>query len=1099
MADKTEKTVILLNTKTGDTEAVPISKVGEAIDSGQYQSVGGVATQSEAGDFVRDPEELRGLQQVGEVVDEQATAQAGANRFARERQELVDEDLSGVQGAMNRGMTFADGVADAFTFGFVDLRERKDWTAGAASLALAIQNDLARGGTGYEIFAKGSPGGINDYASGIREDKFSGTYTAGQVAGTIASMAIPGGPAARLTAMGEKAGAAAVKAVLKKATKDSVISRAAGEAVTGALLGGAHGFGTQVRGAVFDDQPFVAEAILDEVGINALMGAGFGAVGGAAGKITGRARRLDVIRQNGLLDINSSISKDVHRSIDEAVRTLDDVVAENSLKAGILGELEKTGHVTPQWLTDAKAQLKKVRAAAKKLGSVKADFAGLTKESIAWRDAMEDYMEAATALDDSINSVVNLEAIRRKGMAYNGNSLEAQARFQNNVKREAGDQFVIKDGPNKGMVDVDSWMAHERLKRGTPQESLDQLGMSNMGNRPGQVLKDENFRLQHGLGTEEEARALAQQGHYNIFGRQVAGEMDWMEMPTPRPGSEGAHTLIGRAADDVTPTVGSDYTDGARVGRRTSIPAHLRERMVGLNPRLQGHGETLMGFEHGPRAVPSPEQNARAFAEFQAMKADQAVDAASAPRGGGTERLTGVGTAEMTAEEMAEEAIPEVGRGGDTGVGSQRAGQRVNRDVSGVDPDKYYPTGIRKLSPKEEAKQAIDNLILDWDLQTKKNNWAPRPRPADIGAARIGELMEQIKQYTGGKLDAAGAVDLVTNSGFKPARTQLGSQIDQLLAVRELGNAVAKASQGGKTAAQKSGKNWMLKWLGNRIGYKVGIGAAGWALGGPLGALMGTMFVDKVLGTTGRAAGSAGRMAVKLSAAADGLLKKGRGIKAARAITLGVNKPVAYSEAGPIEDPVERINEIRRLAQHPEYVYAHVNKQLGDMATFQPDLAKHIGDLAHHRIVQLSLRAPAIYWDKMGNPMPPAAQALRRFLSFENASHDLSGILRDLEAGGATNDQLDALRVQFPAAHRMLLQTVLQKPDALKDLPHTRLKMLERLTQLPLTSSTDPMFVARQMQAWQVQTPPQPQLGNGAPPAPSQTPAQAGARAPGNE
>lgn len=1093
MGNKTEQTVILLNTKTGDTEAIPVSQVSAALESGDYQSLGGVSTESEAGTFVREPNELAGLRGVGEVPDQLAEAQAGAARFDREREELVEEDLTGVQGAMNRGMTFADGVADAFTFGFVDLRERKDWTAGAASLALAIQNDLARGGTGYEIFAKGSG---NDYAADIRERKFSGTKTAGEIAGTVASFAIPGGPAAQIARGGERVGAMAAKAVLRKATAEaagkSVISRTLGEAVTGAALGGVHGLGTQVRGAVFDDLPFVAEAVVDEMGMGALMGAGTGMVGGVASRILGRARRADVLRQNGLLDVNSRVSQDVHRSITDAVRTFDDIMYENAMRVGILGHVED--HLIGPYFADVKQLLKNAENAAKKFKSMKPDLSGLNKGSKAWVDAMEHYQSQVVALDDALDKIRNIESIRRKSLAAGGNSLDAQARWQEKVRAEAGDEFYIKEGPNKGMLDVDAWMASEARKRGTPQASLDQYGMSNMGNRPGQVLKDDSFRAANNLGSHTEARALAEQGHYNIFGREAAGELEARTL-APHVGSEGAFTMIGREAPDLAFQAGSDFTDGPHINRKTSTPAHLRERMVGMNPNLQGHGETLVGFEHGPHAVPSPEQNAEAFAQFRARQADQAAEAeARAGRGGGTEVLDAEGsTAQLSAQELADDAVEmdhaqRGARGGDTAAGSRRAAENRGREVRGSD------TGIR-MDPKAEGKAAVDAYIDNWVAEAA----GPKSymRPADIGAAKVAQLMDQIKAMTGGKLDAAGAMDLVTASGFKPASTQLGSQIEQLLAVRELGNAVTKASQGGRTAANKAGKSWMLKWLGNRIGYKVGVGALGWMTGGPLGALLGTVFVDKVLGTTGRAAGSAGRLATKLSAAADGILKNGRGTQIARAATVALNKPVAYSEGGPIQDPVERINEIRRLAQHPEYVQAHVNKQLGDMATFQPDLAKHLGELAHSRIVQLSLRAPAVYWDKLGNPMPPSAQAMRRFLAFENASNDLASILAGLETGGATDEQLDALQVQHPAAHRMLLQAIMAKPEMLKGLPHTRLRLLERVTRLPLTQSSDPMFIARQMEAWAVQAPPQ-QLGNGAPTPPAQTPAQAGARAPGN-
>jgi hypothetical protein len=215
------------------------------------------------------------------------------------------------------------------------------------------------------------------------------------------------------------------------------------------------------------------------------------------------------------------------------------------------------------------------------------------------------------------------------------------------------------------------------------------------------------------------------------------------------------------------------------------------------------------------------------------------------------------------------------------------------------------------------------------------------------------------------------------------------------------------------------------------------------------------------------------------------------------------NTAWAYSETGPIKDPVQRIQEIKALAGNPEAVRARVRAAAGDLVAIAPDHVMALENKAVQQIQALSMRAPAIYFDKLGRALQPPSGKMRQFFEFENGVNDLGSILDAVKTGSVTKPQIDALSVSWPAVYTKLVMGIINDPEKLKEYSHDKLRVAEMITGLSLTGASDPQFTLRQQMGWQSPAPQpdvaKPQAFNINPtgaPTPSQ--ANATGRAPGN-
>jgi hypothetical protein len=132
--------------------------------------------------------------------------------------------------------------------------------------------------------------------------------------------------------------------------------------------------------------------------------------------------------------------------------------------------------------------------------------------------------------------------------------------------------------------------------------------------------------------------------------------------------------------------------------------------------------------------------------------------------------------------------------------------------------------------------------------------------------------------------------------------------------------------------------------------------------------------------------------------------------------------------------------------------------------------------------------------------MTPPVGEMRRFLEFENAVHDLDGVLKSVAAGSASPAQVKALKVAWPSVHAQVVRTMLSNPDVVRRLDRAKLRAAEAITGVPLTRANDPQFNLRQVQAWTPPAPEQPMAPQALKinPEGRATPSQSTARAPGN-
>jgi hypothetical protein len=402
-----------------------------------------------------------------------------------------------------------------------------------------------------------------------------------------------------------------------------------------------------------------------------------------------------------------------------------------------------------------------------------------------------------------------------------------------------------------------------------------------------------------------------------------------------------------------------------------------------------------------------------------------------------------------------------------------------------VDPD-LTPNETPKDAPVRSGptsgptwEKVVEPLPQDPSLPYSK------PRPIDTADAHVQQAMADLVSKTGGRLDSASALGILEGSGIRPAADNVGSYMDQVYALRKAGILAADATRGAKNPLTA-----MLEGAA--------VGGLGHMVAGPAGAAA-AVVADLFLKRGGRVAAATGRLMGTASQAASKMLTSNR-VRAVAAAA--ANTPHAYSERGPIEDPIERIQEIQWLAANPVHIAAKVADSARDLAD-QPQMLQALQARTVNQIQRLAVRAPAIYFDKLGRPLAPPGGKMREFFEYENAIHDLPGLLEQMAKGGLTGPQAAALQEAWPSVHIKVTSEFLSDPEKLRNLPRATLRAVENITGIPLTNAKDPAWLARQAQAWM---PPEPQAPPGKPqafninPAGAPTPTQSTAtgRAPGN-
>lgn len=409
-------------------------------------------------------------------------------------------------------------------------------------------------------------------------------------------------------------------------------------------------------------------------------------------------------------------------------------------------------------------------------------------------------------------------------------------------------------------------------------------------------------------------------------------------------------------------------------------------------------------------------------------------------------------------------------------------------------PDIHNPDATPHETPREAPVRGPKADGPSWEQRFDQPPQLPgapdalpsKPRPLDAAEARVQQVMADLVAKTGGRLDSAGALGILERSGITPAVDNVGAYMDQVYAMRKAGLFAADEARGVATPLRSAMT-----------------GALGGALGGPLGAVAAVAGELMYLKRGGRLAAASGRLMGTVAKAAESLLTSNRVRVAAGALAgASANNAWAYSDKGPIKDPVERIQEIQFLAANPDHIRERVADTAKDLAD-QPQLLAALQDRAVNQMQRLALRAPAIMFDKLGRALMPPGGKMRGFYEYENAVHDLPALLKAVASGTVTRPQVSALQENWISVHVKMASALLADPERLRDMSREVLRAVEAITGAPLTNAADPMWLARQTAAW---VPPAPPANPQAPqafninPSGAPTPSQANAtgRAPGN-
>jgi hypothetical protein len=410
----------------------------------------------------------------------------------------------------------------------------------------------------------------------------------------------------------------------------------------------------------------------------------------------------------------------------------------------------------------------------------------------------------------------------------------------------------------------------------------------------------------------------------------------------------------------------------------------------------------------------------------------------------------------------------------DTMVDDLPLGAAEGAQARAMDTDR---TGIAPARTQADIRVPDSFHIEDWFDSSKPG----RVSPFHEAEARATSAMEGLRTGAGGRMESAAALRMVN----KPAAADdhLGQYMDQVFSMRKAARMASDEARGVATPLRDAASNLLI---GMAVDKLVGNKVAG--------------FVAGFAGYGGRLAAASGRLVRKTS---DAIAKFMTSTKVRAGTVAATNMAHAYSDKGPIEDPVERIQELKFLSANPDGVRQKVRDSAGDLAKVSPQLVRSLEDRAVAQVQRLAIRAPAIYFDKLGRPLSPPGGKMREFYEYENAMNDPEAILNGIASGSLTKPQAAALQDGWQSLHVKAASMFFQDPEKIQELDRAKLRVVEMVTGMSLTGATDPQFLMRQAIGWIPPAPPappgKPQAFNINPTgAPTPTQSNATGRAPGN-
>lgn len=1105
--------VTVFDLETQAYVTIDSDEAAAGIKAGRYEG-GAQTVKTQTGSVsARSVEDLSASEAVGDRQAPDIAAEIVAEIYAQERRDAYDT-------LGDKAMTFAEGVVDA------------------ASLGLIHEHGES---------------------ANIRRQENAGSALLGQLVGTAASLGV-GGPVKMVAKGSERFGRAAAQAVLGEAASakalGTIATRAAEEAAIGAGLMGATAFGHQLSDAIIEDKELAGEAVLHEMGLGAALGFGMGAL---AGGFKVAASRSAIKGQGGLVDGASLESRMLVDEIKGVKAAWRDAADQYVAKADVLKVLHGKGVIPEEMLLPYQEAAKRARKAVDLLEdypvlpALDAGPKEYERFRKAWSSARKDI--------DAAGEVFAAPPSAARPQRMNLGSGEQFARRPNTGHVTEGGAWS-QELDDMMMSNPENLAAYERM-HGRPYEPMARkpiVGEGGLGEGAERFVDDAaaptdktnpggkkrpqpaaeaptptpDPELQFGPGSvnrvdggvtgyakRNNLQAPEQPG---IVPRDSAIEQVQLERTAVgkkpaqpwQPSSPPGKFSLSQYSDDTLAGEGMGFRpldpkfegDLLNQANHPSVKGLFPDGYVAPAKDIQGNaeafaqfrekaaGDTLLSKAEAPAAGPGTRQ------DWNVVKGDgnktvrsgkPEMDAPSLE--GQTYKDPNVPRGEPLPKNVAKEAVGEVAEDaveGKTGVWSGSADDAAKTQVRA--PKRGEPGW------EEFERRAAEDYVEKWYWESKAGG--PRINPADEVAVRLEQAMRKLSELSGGRLDSAGALELGEHLGLKATDDMLVDRLDQIWALRKAAKFAADEARGVRGPLHKAGGG-MVDEIARRYFAKVGAGmgvafgpggaAAGWVIG---------KHVPAVMGFGARAAASAGKVMQMAVKTGESLLRGRNATVAARAIA--GNRPYAYDDSGPIQDPVKRIEKIHQVAANPDQIRATVMNQLGDAALAAPALTESMVNAAVRQMQNLSAMAPPIQRDLTGRVLAPTAGQMRKFHEYENATHDVQGLLGSIQRGAVTPTQAMALAQQHIAVHGIIVRKLLEDPEVLQNRTTAQLRAMEMVTGIPLTpASADPGYVARMQASW---APPVDQGQAQAPQAfkissPAPTTSQAGAtgRAPGNQ
>lgn len=1015
---------------TGQTQVISLDDLQSALASGKYETYeGSNVNASELGTNVRlEPKTASATLSTGNT--DYVAPEDIALGQGKERQK------DALQSFENKALTFAEGISDSLSFGLAHERSDK---------------------------------------ADLRRELNSGSAFAGEMAGI--SLGLFAGPESALAHLGENAGKSVARTVLgESGVVGKLGARALGEAGANAAITAAQATGHQVWDSLLQDKPIAVEAIAHETGLAGLLGTGFGVAGGIFSKGISR----------GAVEKGMGLDEFVPKAIDTFDTSTNEIrhaLRQHETRIGALKEASDSGLIPKNFMADRAEKLaaaQEAEAKLAKMGNAKYALNASPKEAYRWQQATEDFHAKVQELDEVMTPKIQELGLRQQEL---GTPVQGPiSPPPDSVPLEPGYTSEEAVGLNERMGRSSELQAKYKEIYGRDWEPVGkEQGHNEQSSEPS--LSDLHKNLED-LG-HKDVRNLSKTETYKKY-EEIYGK-DWEER------------LLNKPKSEVTPTSELKTNAGRKPSSRiTSIDETARGKLNDLgyyhyeidrmSPESASHAiennvrsQELVGVNN-PDIHYAPEaemqQNASAFKDVvnnQSARVNAKTNVFKDKEYFKTKEFK-PGEDQLRTGEYSKPVT-------DTQVVSElETPKPQTKPETSVPVSENQIVGERNLAHENMGKLKNDaNLVKNTKFKKLIDDWYHDSKrvfmgsPASRAISNIDRHLGDLKVGANGRMDAAGALGFARSKGFGESSTEIGARFQQAWALNNMAKDVAKIARSpvGRGLDNKSVLAKGLGYAKRRIGGKIGAGVGGALLGHELagdesGYWIGAALASGYIGFGGQVATSISKISNMITVAGEALLKGSRKTIATQLTRAAITKNNAwsYSQKGPIEDPIKRIQEIHQVASNPESVVHQIKNNSGDLALIHPEVLDLLIKAAQNKMHSLSIRAPKIVMDRLGNPLQPATGIMRRFLEYENSLNDLRSALENIASGNVTKDLADGLRDGWPAFQGKLANTLLNDPEALRKLPQNQLRAIENITGIDLTGHTDGQYLSRQTGAW---------------------------------